>query len=79
MQVLDQQVAAARAVAEQRKDIVERLGIDLAALGVRRGLRLRGSAPLPRRGGFWTFIGFSKRPELNRSNLRDNPVLSIAR
>ena len=33
MQMLDQQVAPARAVGQQRRDLVERLRIDLAALG----------------------------------------------
>jgi len=33
MQVLDQQIALARAVAEQRCDLVSRAGIDLPALG----------------------------------------------
>ncbi len=36
MQVLDQQVAAALALAEQRLDLGERRGIDLAALRVIR-------------------------------------------
>ena len=54
MQVLDQQVALARAVAEQRRDLVERLRIDLPALG--RAARLCGRAARRRcrrtRGGF---------------------------
>jgi hypothetical protein len=50
MQMLDQQIAPARPVAEQRAHLVERRRIDLAALRRLRGRRLR---PAPcRRGGF---------------------------
>jgi hypothetical protein len=37
MQMLDQEIAPARPVAEQRLNFVKRLGIDLAALGGCRG------------------------------------------
>ena len=58
MQVLDQQVALARPVAEQRAHLVERLRIDLAALGRAR----RAAGALARRsprtaGGLWMFMG----------------------
>ena len=43
MQVLDQQVAPARPVAEQRLHLVQRLRIDLAALG--RAARPLAAAP----------------------------------
>ena len=44
MQMLDQQIAPALALAEQRTDLVERLWLDLRPLGVCRG-RLRRPAP----------------------------------
>ncbi len=48
MKVLDQKVAAARAVGQQRLDIRDRLGIELAAL---RGSRRAAPAGTPRLSG----------------------------
>ena len=47
MQMLDQQIAPARPVGEQRADFVERLRIDLAALGRARRPASAGRAAPP--------------------------------
>ena len=47
MQMLDQQIAPARLVAEQRADFGGGLGIDLAALRACGAASPRGGAPFP--------------------------------
>ena len=57
MQMLDQQIAPARPVGEQRAHFVERLRIDLATLGRARRTAAAACAVGPRNGGgFWMFI-----------------------
>ena len=56
MKVLDQQIAPARPVGEQPAHLLERLRIDLAALGRARRAAAATRAVAPERGGFWVFI-----------------------
>ncbi len=75
MQMLDQQIAAALALAKQRADLFERLRIDLAAL--RRARRPAPAGLPPRLGGVMSaggsvrFISLSKRD--GHRGLQSNP------
>jgi hypothetical protein len=80
MQMFDQQVAAARAIAEQRLHVGERLRIDLAALRGAAGLAAATRRAIVRgRRRILDIHGLLRAPELNPSSLRDNPVRPIGR